>query len=79
MSDAIRHELSEVLAEIALYAPDWRFGQMVALFSSAVRPSSPQAMWDVEDEELLAAARKQLDYFREMRPLPEPLLAAPQP
>ena len=76
MKDATRQELIEVLAEIGLYAPDWRYGQMVAIFASVAHPESPQSMWDVEDEELLAAARKQLQYFRETRPVPEELLAS---
>jgi hypothetical protein len=78
MTDRTRQELIEVLTEIGLYAPDWRYGQMVAIFASVARPDSVQSMWDVDDEELLAAARKQLEYFRETRPVPQELLAARQ-
>lgn len=52
-----RKELLEVLSEISELAPDLRFGQMVTNFSYFARGQEHSATWDVEDEELLEAAK----------------------
>ena len=44
--------------------PEARFGQLIANLSYLVKGPSNEAIWDVEDEELLAAARKHLDQRR---------------
>lgn len=45
-------ELIDALAELHRRYPDWRFGQLVA----NVAGWADQEIWDVEDEQLLAAA-----------------------
>ena len=57
MTPRDRSALLEALAELCRRYPDWRFGQLV----SNVSGWTDVDLWDVEDEELLAAARLHLD------------------
>jgi len=61
-----RRELIAVLTEISELAPDFRFGQLVTNFSFAARGQNDSATWDVEDDELLGAAKEYLDVKRRM-------------
>jgi hypothetical protein len=65
MMNPIRRELLDVLAELSTACPQMRFGQLIANLSTLARGLSAEGLWDAEDEELLAAARKQLTYFTE--------------
>ena len=38
--------------------PDVRFGQLIANLSNLAIGSTNEAIWDMEDEQLLAAARR---------------------
>jgi hypothetical protein len=69
MINSTRQELLTVLTELSGACPEMRFGQLVANLSTLARGLSAEGLWDAEDEELLAAARKQLAYFTEHRPL----------
>jgi hypothetical protein len=47
------------------HCPDVRLGQLIVNLSSIARGPNPEAIWDVEDDELLAAAKSHLeDYER---------------
>ena len=60
-----REELLQVLAELSVIFPDWRFGQLVANVASATaHGTQAEAIWDCEDEELLRAARRLLERNR---------------
>ena len=60
-----REELLQLLGELSKLFPDWRFGQLVANLASATeRGAHAEAIWESEDEELLAAARRLLDRNR---------------
>jgi hypothetical protein len=60
-----RAELLAALAELGELHPEWRLGQMLAnLAMAAGRPESG-AVWDLEDNEALAAARRLLDRHRQ--------------
>lgn len=48
-------ELMEALAELRLLFPAWRMGQLIANLTLAAGRDG--AIWDVEDEQLLDAAR----------------------
>lgn len=50
-------ELLAALGEIKRQSPDIRLGQLVVNLSYLARGPSHEAPWDVEDAELLAAAR----------------------
>ncbi len=49
-------ELFDVLAELRRRYPEWRFGQLIANIAGW----TDQEVWDVEDEQLLEAARLHL-------------------
>ena len=61
----IRQELLSILAELSAACPEMRFGQLIANLSTLAKGLSSEDLWDAEDEELLAAAKKQLAYFLE--------------
>jgi hypothetical protein len=65
MKDATRRELLEVLTELSEVAPEIRLGQLVTNLSYIARGLANESVWDVEDEELLAAAREHLEQWRE--------------
>ena len=67
MIDPTRQQLLQVLAELSDLCPEMRLGQLIANLSALATGPMVEAVWDVEDEELLAAARKQLLYFQERR------------
>ena len=56
MSDPERTEAFAALTELARRYPHWRIGQLVA----NVAGWADAEIWDVEDGQLLAAAREQL-------------------
>jgi hypothetical protein len=51
-----RAELLAAIAELSQRYPDWRLGQLVANIAGW----ADQDVWDVEDEQLLSAARLHL-------------------
>jgi hypothetical protein len=60
-----RAELLQALTELSTVFPDWRFGQLVANVATAARGPQAESIWDSEDEELLAAARRLLERNRD--------------
>jgi hypothetical protein len=50
--------LLEAVAQLRVLFPEWRFGQMVANLTTAAGCQEPEGIWDVEDEQLLAAAQR---------------------
>ena len=64
MTTPIRREILQVLAELSECCPDVRLGQLVVNLSYLAKGPTNEAIWDVEDEELLAAARKHLEERR---------------
>jgi hypothetical protein len=63
INDTVRNELLAVLAELGAACPQVRFGQLIANLSTLAQGLTAEGLWDVEDEQLLAAAREQLEYF----------------
>ncbi|HEY7328828.1 MAG TPA: hypothetical protein VH592_14390 [Gemmataceae bacterium] len=59
-----REELLTCLAELSEVAPDLRLGQLVANMATLAQGAKVQAIWDAEDKELLAAARRLLARYR---------------
>jgi hypothetical protein len=70
MNQSTRHQLLEILAELGEAFPDWRFGQLVANVATSARGPQAEAIWDSEDDELLAAARLLVERNRERQSLP---------
>jgi hypothetical protein len=65
MIDPVRKEVFRVLEELSESCPEYRFGQMIANLTMLARGDAEGALWDLEDEELLAAARKHLSDWNE--------------
>ena len=57
------NELIYALCELRC-VPEWRMGQLVANLATAAGNADPNAVWDVEDEQLLAAARRLIERNR---------------
>jgi hypothetical protein len=71
MNPEVRRELLRVLDDLGEYTPDVRFGQLLANLSYMAKSFTAEAIWDVEDEELLSAARNHLEELSE-RHVPAP-------
>jgi hypothetical protein len=56
-----RSGLMHVLMELQTHYPNWRFGQLIA----NVADWANQNTWDVEDDQLLAAAEQHLQTLAE--------------
>lgn len=67
MTTSTRQEVLRVLAELSEHCPEMRFGQLIANLSVRARGPTVESIWDMEDEELLAAAQDQLEFFRNRR------------
>ena len=65
MTSPERQDLLRALGELSEAFPEWRFGQMIANLAMLARGDAEGAIWDMEDEELLAAARKHLEDWNE--------------
>ncbi len=80
MITPVRQNLLAVLGELSAVCPEMRFGQLIANLSTIAKGLSAEGLWEVEDEELLTAARKQSAYFVEHRSVAaEPCAAADRP
>ena len=58
-----RKELLSYLTELSEAAPDLRLGQLVANLATLAQGAKVEAIWDAEDAELLAAARRLLEHY----------------
>lgn len=64
----IRQELFDRLAEICHLRPELRIGQLIINLTHMVRPAGHDAIWDVEDQELLDAANRLLTAEQQKHP-----------
>jgi hypothetical protein len=69
MNNTSRDELLEALTVLGKLFPDWRFGQLIANLATAARGAHIESIWDSEDEELLAAARRLIERNRDRQPI----------
>jgi hypothetical protein len=60
MTERENAELLACLGELRRLLPEIRFGQLIANLSVVARGTNAGAIWDMEDEELLSAAKWQL-------------------
>jgi hypothetical protein len=67
MINPVRQEILQVLAELSELAPEVRLGQLIVNLSYLARGLSTESIWDMEDDELLTAARKHLEEWRSRR------------
>ncbi len=61
MIPAERRELLRLIEEMSEGYPEFRLGQLIANLTSWARGDQEGAVWNVEDEELLAAAREHIE------------------
>ncbi len=61
MNLSVAEELIEAIIELRVLFPDWRMGQLVANLVTAAGGTDAGAIWDVEDEQLLEAARRLIE------------------
>lgn len=59
-----RAELMTELATLNRLCPEMRFGQLIANLAVVARGTEPGVIWDMEDDELLAAAKWQVTELR---------------
>lgn len=67
MNPEVRDRLLTLLAAVGREWPTMRFGQLICALASSADSLVPDSIYDIEDTELLAAAERQLVYFRENR------------
>jgi hypothetical protein len=70
MIDPVRQEILGVPAELSEAAPEVRLGQLMANLSYLARGLSNESIWNMEDDELLRAARQHLKERRSRREVP---------
>src|SRR5947207_4279800 len=68
-----RLDLLAALAQLRRLRPEWRLGQTLANLAMTAGRMDAGGVWDLEDEEALAAARTLIDQYAEV----ESLVAAP--
>ncbi len=68
MIGQLRKEILSALSELSESCPDVRLGQLIANLSYLAKGPTTEAIWDMEDEELLVAARKHLEELRRRQP-----------
>ena len=60
MIDPTRGELLSLIEELSAVCPEYRLGQMILNLAFMAREDGDRYAWDVEDDELIEAARKHL-------------------
>jgi hypothetical protein len=55
-------DLFSAMREMRQKHPNWRFGQMIANLATWARGAQKDQVWDVEDSELVEAARRHLQH-----------------
>jgi len=62
----LKREILNALADLVDQTPDVRFGQLIANLAVIARGPYPEAVWDMEDDEFLAAVNSHIeDYARQ--------------
>ncbi len=69
MTNPEREDLLRALGELSAAFPEWRFGQMIANLAVVARGATTESIWDVEDDELLAAVHRQLERRQSLDPV----------
>ena len=70
MPPATSDELLKAIATLQAIFPDWRLAQLVANLATAAGAADADAIWDVEDELLLIAARRLIERNQSRLALP---------
>ena len=65
-SEQTRRELLVALAHLGQLRPEWRLGQTLSNLAMTAGRMDAAGVWDLEDEEALAAARTHIDQYSEV-------------
>jgi hypothetical protein len=65
-----RQELLDALAQLSRLRPEWRLGQTIANLAMTAGRMEAAAVWDLEDEEALTAAKTLIEQVAELEPEP---------
>lgn len=57
-------EMVHALSELRVLFPDWRMGQLIGNLVTAAGGMDADAIWDMEDDKLLAAAHRLIERNR---------------
>jgi hypothetical protein len=68
--EQVRADLLAALAELGRLRPEWRLGQTLANLAMTAGRMDAGGVWDLEDEEALAAARELLAQYRRAETVP---------
>jgi hypothetical protein len=60
MIDPTRRTLLALIEELSAACPEYRLGQMILNLAFLAREDGDRSIWDMEDAELIEAARKHL-------------------
>jgi hypothetical protein len=63
MSEAPGNDLVAALSQLRQIRPEWRLGQTIANLAMAAGRLDAGGVWDLEDEEALAAARQLIQQY----------------
>ena len=69
MTTTQRREVLHLLERLSELSPDVRFGQLIVNLSYLARGVTAEAIWDMEDDELLVAIRRHTKNLTEVREL----------
>lgn len=59
----LKQDILQALSELVEHTPDIRFGQLIANLSVIAKGPTPEAVWDMEDDELLDAIKSHIEDF----------------
>ena len=59
----LKQDILRAMADLIDHNPDLRFGQLIANLAVIARGPTPEAIWEMEDDELLEAIKSHIgDY-----------------
>src|SRR5580692_3728186 len=67
-AEQTRLELLAALSQLSQIRPEWRLGQTMANLAMTAGRLDAGGVWDLEDEEALAAARTLIDQYSAIEP-----------
>ncbi|MBI3465510.1 MAG: hypothetical protein HY000_21020 [Planctomycetes bacterium] len=68
-SEQTRADLLAALAQLGRLRPEWRLGQMLANLAMTAGRMEAGGVWDLEDEEALAAAKALIEQQTTAEPI----------
>jgi hypothetical protein len=60
----LKRDILAALSSLIEHTSDIRFGQLIANLSVIARGPTPEAVWDMEDDELLDAIKSHIEDYK---------------